>query len=240
MRGAGKAVGCKRDRPTEQILRRLEHRTVPADNRQPRPQVEVAVMEDAIPGHGEAASTGEKRDSRGVELRAKRLEVCLQGLCRDETGPKPPDGNVGEHAQLVEPDAVLLEELASKPRHFFFGIRQAGPVRVRGEVEDKAVAEAVAQGIEPPEHGDTFLERRGAALTLDGRGVPRRQRRQEAHPVSGEHLGHVAVPGLEHRGQVGSNLDFEVGGAGLQDEIPYPGMQLWSPTGQIEHRPPEA
>ena len=103
--------------------------------------IEVAVVEGAIPTHGDRVAAHDPGRGSGIEGVGQSFHVLLVVAALQEKLEKPADRHIGDRIEMVELDAMASPEFFSKLRfdRLLLG-REKGAYRIADEIQRQPAA----------------------------------------------------------------------------------------------------
>ena len=162
----------------------------PMTHRQIEHLVEVAVVEGAIPAHGDRVAAHDTGRGSGIESAGQSFHILFVVAALQEKFEIPADRHVGDRIEMVEFDAMASPEFLSK-LHFnrFLLGREKGSHGITHEIQRQPAARlAVAELIEKAKRLDRLLKHALASLRIGLAGAVIGQRCDDFHPMPCEEL----------------------------------------------------
>ena len=204
--------------------------------------VEVAVVEETVPGDADQGTTHQAVDGCRVEAGGKPIHVVRQIARLFQPAVKTAKRDICEGEEIGELDSPLTRqirlELLFRPALFN---RHEGPCRVRDQVQFKTAArESVADCIEAFEHFNAALPDPFAALGVGLVGIGGRERGRNGHLQLFTQPKKRGISVLEKENQVRTEDEFVDGRAKFLHKIIKVRYQFRRSTGDIGHLKPES
>src|SRR5437870_5929611 len=157
--------------------------------------VEVAVVEGAIPAHGDRVAAHDAGRGSGIEGVGQSFHILLIVAALQEKLKKPADRHIGDRIEMVELDTMTSQEFFAKLR--FDGLllgREKGSYRITDEIQRQPTARlAVAEPIEEAKRLDRSLKDTLASLRIGLAGAVIGKRCDDFHTMLGEELCQVRL-----------------------------------------------
>ena len=168
--------------------------------------VEVAVVEGAIPAHGDRVAAHDAVRGSGVEGVSQSFHILLVVAALQEKLKKSADRHVGDRIEMIELDVMASPEFFSKLR--FDGLllrREKGSYRIADQVQgEAAIGTAIPECIQELQGLDGFLKDSCAPLRIGLASAVIGQRRDDFHTMPGEELRQVRLGREEQHRQITS------------------------------------
>ena len=136
--------------------------------RQAQHLVEVAVVDEALPVHGDKRAAHHLLEVLVAVRAAQERHVRLELAFGDEHGAKALDRHVGERVEAVEHHAAARELALVVRFERLLRRRQRGPLRVVDKIQhEAALGDAITERVQLAQGRDAALVDALAALALD-------------------------------------------------------------------------
>ncbi len=157
--------------------------------------VEVAVVQRAIPAHGDRVAAHDTGRGSRIEGVGQSFHILFVVAALHQKFKKPADRHIGDRIEMVELDTMASPEFFSKLRldRLLLG-REKRAYRIAHEIQRQPAARlSVAELVEESERLDRFLKYAIAALRIGLVGSVIGQRCDDFHTMPGEELCQVRL-----------------------------------------------
>src|SRR3972149_1600153 len=110
--------------------------------RKPRGDVEITVVEVAVPGNGDEGTAHKPFDGGRIEPIKKGFKIIVKVSRLFEPGTEPAQGNVGDTVKIIENDAVPLKILFELLFRLVLIARQTCAGRVDSQIQRQSAGRA--------------------------------------------------------------------------------------------------
>jgi hypothetical protein len=201
-------------------------------HREPDGQVEVAVIEGAIPANADLVAAHQAFHSLGIERFSEELEIVLFLTLSIELPPKSSQGHIGDREEVGKRNVKTLTQLAAvilfKGR---LGRRKKRSSRIIDKIQGQLRMRSIAQSIQSLDGSDaSFIDSLPPLSTYVLFQVTR-QGCYELNLMVPEELGQLLHPRFQENRQVRPDLDLMAFPAKSLNKIAEMGIELRGSAG---------
>jgi len=202
-------------------------------------QVEVAVIESAIPSHAQLMAAHQPFHRVGIKRFPEKLHVILFSLFPDQFCPKSSQGHIGDREEVGKRNVKMLTQLAAvilfKGR---LGRWKKRSSRIIDKIQWQLRVRSIAQGIQSLDGGDASFIDSLPPLSAYVLFQVTRQGCYELNLVVPKELRQLLHPRFQENRQVRPDLNLMAFPAKSLNKIAEMGIELRGSAGQIDQLTP--